>query len=39
MMTPQLAGTHQRELGDEVDVLTSHQHDIVYAINFLLNGV
>ena len=39
MMTPQLAGINKRELGAEVEVLTSYQHDIVSAVDFLLSGV
>ena len=39
MMTPQLAGINKRELGTEVEILTTHQHDMVAAIDFLLSGV
>ncbi len=39
MMTPQLAGIHKRELGEEVEILTAHQHDIISAVDFLLSGV
>ncbi len=39
MMTPQLAGIHRRELGDEVSNLHHHQHTIITAIDFLLSGV
>ena len=39
MMTPQLAGIHKRELGEEVEILTAHQNDIISAVDFLLSGV
>jgi len=39
MMTPQLAGINKRELGVEVEILASYQHDIVSAVDFLLSGV
>ena len=39
MLTPQLAGIHQRELGKEVEVLTAHQAEIIAAIDFLLSGI
>ncbi len=39
MMTPQLAGIHKRELGEEVGILTAHQNDIISAVDFLLSGV
>ncbi len=39
MITPQLAGIHKRELGTEVEVLSSQQHEIIAAIDFLLRGV
>ena len=39
MMTPQLAGINKRELGVEVEILTSYQHEIISAVDFLLSGV
>jgi toxin CcdB len=39
MMTPQLAGINKRELGEEVEVITAYQHDIISAVDFLLSGV
>ena len=39
MMTPQLAGINIRELGEEVEILTLYQHDIISAVDFLLSGV
>jgi toxin CcdB len=39
MVTPQLAGIHKRELGDEVEVLSAYRHEIIAAVDFLLSGV
>lgn len=39
MMTPQMAGIHSRELGNEVSNLSANQHDIIAAIDFLLSGI
>jgi len=39
MMTPQLAGINKRELGEEVEVITTYQHDIISAVDFLLSSV
>jgi toxin CcdB len=39
MLTPQLAGIHKRELGEEVEILSAYQHEIVAAIDFLMSGV
>lgn len=38
MMTPQLAGTHKRELGTEIEIVTAYQDDIIATIDFLLSG-
>ena len=39
MMTPQLAGINKREIGAEVEILTSYQHEVINAVDFLLSGV
>lgn len=39
MITPQLAGIHNRELGTEVEILAAYQNDIIAAIDFLMSGV
>lgn len=39
MLTPQMAGIHKRDLGNEVENLATYQHDIIAAIDFLLSGV
>ncbi len=39
MLTPQLAGIHKRELGEEIEILSAYQYEIVAAIDFLLSGV
>lgn len=38
MLTPQLAGIHRKELGDEVADLSAQRIELMNAVDFLLTG-
>ena len=39
MLTPQMEGISRTALGKEVDGLSSHRHEIISAIDFLVTGI